>query len=557
MLFLTFVCAAALHAATIEDQHSLLRDRLESGQIEREEYYLYLAQSVLEPDALPDHVSVKVTEPVRSGTPILKEIRRNWHTFSPELKSRMEPLINRPLTEFRYLSLDGHFWVHFDTAAGMETPPVPLDDADSSGYPDFVETIALYADSAWRHIVGTLGYDAPPSDGSLGGDSIYDIYFHQSQLYGITWGDTPYTEQCADGFTSHIRLHRNFLSFADNDDPEGNQKGSMKVAVTHEFFHAVQFVYDAYVSPWWGEAVSVWMEEEVFPEVNDNYNYFDEFWPVPQKSLIDGDDIDHAYGSFVWPVYLEENYGTEFIYDIVTTTCFGPSPITAIQLELQTRGSSLNNEFGKFLFWNYATGSRATGEQYDDAAEYPEVAITRTHSSIPALGQAGSDPPSVMGSNYIRFDNDSLYDGILQFKLDSVEAGQWAVASVAVDSNGGLVFDLDPYLVGTSTRFYVPYIDRYEHAVFIPHIRGTSPNGPYAYNYSISYRRVGDANDSGGIDVDDIIFVIAHVFQGGPASSPAEAMDAECSGDVSIDDIVYLIDYVFGSGPPPCGLGFE
>jgi hypothetical protein len=63
---------------------------------------------------------------------------------------------------------------------------------------------------------------------------------------------------------------------------------------------------------------------------------------------------------------------------------------------------------------------------------------------------------------------------------------------------------------------------------------------------------VGDANGSGAIDIDDVVYLIAYIFQGGPAPVPEpEAGDANCSGAVDIDDVVYLIAYIFQGGPPP------
>jgi hypothetical protein len=65
----------------------------------------------------------------------------------------------------------------------------------------------------------------------------------------------------------------------------------------------------------------------------------------------------------------------------------------------------------------------------------------------------------------------------------------------------------------------------------------------------------GDADGSGFVDIDDIVFLITFVFAGGPAPVPIEAGDADCSGGsvpIDIDDVVYLINYVFASGPEPC-----
>lgn len=63
---------------------------------------------------------------------------------------------------------------------------------------------------------------------------------------------------------------------------------------------------------------------------------------------------------------------------------------------------------------------------------------------------------------------------------------------------------------------------------------------------------IGDANASGAIDIDDIVYMIAYIFQGGPPAVPHEqAGNVNCSIGIDIDDIVYLIAYVFQGGPPP------
>jgi hypothetical protein len=65
---------------------------------------------------------------------------------------------------------------------------------------------------------------------------------------------------------------------------------------------------------------------------------------------------------------------------------------------------------------------------------------------------------------------------------------------------------------------------------------------------------VGDANGSGGIDIDDVVYIIQYIFGGGPPPVPVvPAGDANCSLSVDIDDVVYLISYIFTGGPaPPC-----
>lgn len=63
----------------------------------------------------------------------------------------------------------------------------------------------------------------------------------------------------------------------------------------------------------------------------------------------------------------------------------------------------------------------------------------------------------------------------------------------------------------------------------------------------------GDANGNNNVNISDAIFVINHVFSGGPPPVPTMAGDCNCSGSLTISDAVYLINYVFAGGDPPCG----
>jgi CubicO group peptidase (beta-lactamase class C family) len=62
----------------------------------------------------------------------------------------------------------------------------------------------------------------------------------------------------------------------------------------------------------------------------------------------------------------------------------------------------------------------------------------------------------------------------------------------------------------------------------------------------------GNADGSGGVDIDDVVFLINYIFASGPEPDPLETGDADCSGDVDIDDVVFLISYIFSGGNEPC-----
>ncbi len=120
---------------------------------------------------------------------------------------------------------------------------------------------------------------------------------------------------------------------------------------------------------------------------------------------------------------------------------------------------------------------------------------------------------------------------------DTIQASNWYVISAAVidasSANYGALGTSGEAVVGT----------------------GSSPN----YGASSGYDEVagisctaGDADGSGGVDIDDVVYLIAYIFSSGPEPIPGICCgDADGSGGVDIDDVVYLIAYIFSGGSPP------
>ncbi len=73
------------------------------------------------------------------------------------------------------------------------------------------------------------------------------------------------------------------------------------------------------------------------------------------------------------------------------------------------------------------------------------------------------------------------------------------------------------------------------------------------YEHGIDqYYICGDANGDGYVNAGDAVFLINHIFKGGPLPDPLMAGDANCDGIVNIGDAVYLNNHVFKGGPAPC-----
>jgi CubicO group peptidase (beta-lactamase class C family) len=61
----------------------------------------------------------------------------------------------------------------------------------------------------------------------------------------------------------------------------------------------------------------------------------------------------------------------------------------------------------------------------------------------------------------------------------------------------------------------------------------------------------GDANHDESVDIGDAVYIINHVFNGGPPPEISGAGDANADGQCDVGDAVYLINHVFKGGPEP------
>jgi len=76
---------------------------------------------------------------------------------------------------------------------------------------------------------------------------------------------------------------------------------------------------------------------------------------------------------------------------------------------------------------------------------------------------------------------------------------------------------------------------------------------PSFYAGAIVIRDVvrGDANHDNDLNVGDPVYIVNHVFKGGPAPITIESGDANRDFIIDVGDAVYLINYIFKNGPPP------
>ncbi|UCH86831.1 MAG: hypothetical protein JSU97_10055 [Dehalococcoidia bacterium] len=277
-----------------------------------------------------------------------------------------------------------HFVIHYTTGSdgGAAADAPNLADGNTNGVPDYVEDFASYFEASYTFQVGTRGFSPPPDDAgqppndgnNRNPDGRYDVFvYNLDELYGYAdsedWPNTP-----SRGF---IGVNNDYAWVEPNEDVEGKIKGAMKVTAAHELHHAIQNTYDVNEEWWWTETTATYMEDEVYPAVNDNYGYL---WPWFDATDSQGletespetSDEAHENGNFIWAKRLTEDFGDDVIREIWVEDQTADG-LAAIDNVLQTHGSTLVEEFKEF-----ATANFFLEDSYVDGADYRSAVTGNT-----------------------------------------------------------------------------------------------------------------------------------------------------------------------------------
>lgn len=527
------------------DYHSI-EAAYQSGQIGYEEKLVRQIGSIFDPQTSSTALTTATEPVIKSATGLMMAVKDNWDNFSKDQQTYLSAYVGRPSLPYSYDSPGGYFKIHYNTVG---SDAVPGQDDNFNSIPDIVERAGIYCDSSYSAFVTNMGYLPPPLDNGNGGDDKYDVYFLAILAYGTTYPDFS-ADSAWNDFSSFIGLNRNFYGFPPNDDPEGDTIGAHKVTCAHEYFHAVQLAYDNDFSKLWlMEACATRMEEVVFPEVNDNYNYLRFFFNEPETSLASNGGY-HMYGTFIWPTYLEEKFDPIILKRTWEAIRYN-SALDALDSALAPYAVKVADVFAEFTLWNYFTGARAIpGRYYTAAAEINDVDIDISYPTLVHDSVVPINGPDGLACNYIRFAVDTA-KGILELELDGSSTVQWAFSAVISDDLTDTVLSA-PSQLGQPVVFYYPHIGDYQTVTAIPTVisQYLENNTYYLSSRVIPY---GDANYDRVVNVGDAVYLIAHIFKGNDEPVPIwETGDANCDGSINVGDVVTIIQFVFKGGPEPC-----
>ena len=65
-------------------------------------------------------------------------------------------------------------------------------------------------------------------------------------------------------------------------------------------------------------------------------------------------------------------------------------------------------------------------------------------------------------------------------------------------------------------------------------------------------RKIGDLNNSGTVDIVDVIFLLNYLFKNGRKPAYLVQADVNCDSRVDVSDLIYLYNYLFRNGKPLC-----
>ena len=359
-LVLFAVPASARNAAL--DPEPVYRDvldaRLMAAEITAEQHLLLRFERIFAPQLLPEDLRAADPWPSKCATDLVSDYERRKGELSPETVHLIEGWLSQDSATISTLET-----AHFRYTYSVDGPDaVPaLDVAPADGVPDFVAHVATWGEAAWAALVDDASFSTP-----LLRAARVDVSFKEMDAYGYS--------HLVEGVPA-IVVHRDFLDFPANDDPDGSSAGAAKVTIAHELKHTIQYAASRWTEGGWLEADAVWAEDFVFDATNDYLRYLPYDSPVSDPA----DWTPISYEDCLFPRCLAERYGVSVLVDFFARRAAAPSEpvLSSFDIVLARRGSSLSDAVATLGLWSWFCGVNAPGRPtgFEEADRYPTPPI--------------------------------------------------------------------------------------------------------------------------------------------------------------------------------------
>jgi hypothetical protein len=375
-------------------------------------------------------------------------------------------VLGRPEMQYNWATPDGRFRIHYDLIGDRAVyhPDEDLDPTD--GIPDYVNRAAEYLSEAYNTLIVELEFDPPPFDNEQGGDQLYDVYL--SEYTGLTTPEDPSDQYPGrPAYTSYIQLGHDLRTSRYPDDPFP----LLRVLSAHELFHAIQFSYRAFsadLTSWWFESSARWAEEKVFDDVNDLYYDIRFYLSNSHRSLYKTNG-HFIYGAWLFPEYLDQNYGHAFIRKCWEYFADFDFSMAAIQYAFMDNGINPSYAYCQHAVWNYFTGPNYMPGFYEEGADFPAtVTEARIHIAYPVDWMSQPVPLENVAASYITFRRSGTAKGTLVIEYLNMTEDRHRVCVVIVSPVNGVAFNLYEIETGVPSRFVINDFSPTEKIIMIP-----------------------------------------------------------------------------------------
>lgn len=410
---------------------------LARGELTPAQYALERAASLFHPGRVAARYGPVARPNPRDATLILRDLAlRVRYLESPAERARAAAILSRPTDNPNPDDADNTYGataeatpvcganvcIHYVTSGTHAVDPT--DGGDPGSTPDYVDAaLNVFQNDVWAQEVTGMGYRPPKSDlssdnnGSSSADvtgAKFDVYLADlgdENLYGYCTTDDPHfgpgsTYQFFDA-SSYCVVDNDFDS---SQFPSHTPLQNLQVTAAHEFFHAVQFAYDAADDQWFMESTATWMEDEIYDDVNDNVQYLVDgplgkpLTPL-DKGATNADPCCHVYGDWIFFRFISEKFDATLIQLMWkradasedTDGGGGPDGVGPDDFSIQAVGRVLSNSsrggfrsnFAQFGWMNRV--ARVNGV-YDEGAanSYPQSPLTASANTLSGSNRSRS-----------------------------------------------------------------------------------------------------------------------------------------------------------------------
>ncbi|NOY06213.1 MAG: hypothetical protein GXO82_06220 [Chlorobi bacterium] len=299
---------------------------------------------------------------------LVADVLREWERSGPVYRQRIQAILRPPTLDTSIVSPSGFFEIHFDTT-GFDSPAMLDNDGNRQPGTAFLYAVAAAAafDYAYQQEIDSIGYERPPFQF---GASRYHVFIKNmgGGLYGVTWPVNPYSYKYRrPTYTSYIEVDNDYKGYY-SPGIEG-----LNVTAAHEFHHAIQLGGYGFwdTDTFFYELSSTFMEDRVYPDINDYYLYLKELFDDPEVPFFRRSGYDLA----LFGILMYRRYGDGALLKTWNNIRAMP-PMFALDEALKERGGRMVQEYCTFSLWNYFTGYRAdTSQSYREGAAYPTMKI--------------------------------------------------------------------------------------------------------------------------------------------------------------------------------------